>query len=267
MTTPGAAIRAFVMLLVIARCASAQGGSEPFAITDNSFFVEEAFTQDRGFVQNTFVWQRVRGGGWDANFTQEWPVISPRHQLAYTIPFDGGVLDTHLGGVLLTYRFQALTGGAARPRISPRVSLILPTGRPEDVGDRVGLQLNLSFSKQFGDFYVHTSAGLTRLHRVPLDSGTTSLTSPSAGGSVIWRLTQLLNLMLETGVEFTESAAATRVVRDTDVLVSPGFRAGWNISEQQLVVGVAVPVNRTSGRSSVGLLSYLSYELPFTKNH
>ena len=154
--------------------------AEPFAITDNSFFVEEAFNQDRGIVQNIFTWARADGGGWDAGLTQEWPAPGMAHQLSYTLPLDGGSDGTHVGSVLLNYRFQALKEAPGHPAFSPRLSLILPTGRRDGTGDRPGLQMNLPFSKQVGDVYVHWNAGVTWLQGVLAGAQTTSLASPQS---------------------------------------------------------------------------------------
>src|SRR5215510_16116014 len=66
-----------------------------FEITDNSFFVEEAFNQDRGIFQNIFSWARDGSGNWNASFTQEWPAPGVTHQLSYTVPFAGGRSEEH----------------------------------------------------------------------------------------------------------------------------------------------------------------------------
>ena len=61
----------------------------PFKIEDNSFFVEEAFNQEAGVVQNIFGAARL-GGKWGMTFTQEWPVASQTHQLSYTVAYLDG---------------------------------------------------------------------------------------------------------------------------------------------------------------------------------
>jgi hypothetical protein len=48
------------------------------------------------------------------------------------------------------------------------------------------------------------------------------------------------------------------------VTVSPGFRLGWNVGEQQIVIGVGVPVTR-GDRHDTAVLGYLSYERPFSR--
>ena len=73
----------------------------------------------------------------------------------------------------------------------------------------------------------------------------------------------MFNLMLESVVEFANDVAGTTTERERSLLVAPGFRTGWNRGEKQIVVGVAVPVTNAAGQSTVALLGYLSYELPF----
>jgi hypothetical protein len=147
--------------------------------------------------------------------------------------------------------------------------VLLPTGRPADYGDRPGIQVNLPISKQIGDFYVHGNAGFTRLFGVTslvgpavigFEPETRDLTSPTIAGSVIYRVAPMFNVMLESGIEFVDDFGQSR---PASVLLSPGFRAGWNLGDRQLVVGAAVPVTRYLGDTSVAVLGYFSYELPY----
>jgi hypothetical protein len=231
---------------VDAQSPSASGSSRKWEISDNSFLAEEAFNQETGVVQNIFMWTRGRQGTWSASFTQEWPSPGLKHQLSYSIPFTSTGDAAGVGDTLLNYRYQLREESARGPAISPRLSLILPTGGEADGlgGGTAGLDVNLPASKQFGDFYVHANVGYTWLPDV---QRTTHLV-----GSGIWRVTPMLNLMLEGVVNVDES-----------VTVSPGFRRGWNLGERQLVIGLALPITRTEGRSTAALLTYFSYELPF----
>jgi hypothetical protein len=54
-------------------------------------------------------------------------------------------------------------------------------------------------------------------------------------------------------------------LRDTAFTLSPGFRAGVNIGEKQVVLGFAAPVVWAEGTRSGGAFFYFSYELPFKK--
>ena len=242
-----AALIALVLIAAAARAgAQAPDRSRKWEILDNSFLVEESFNQEAGVVQNIFSWTRQRDGLWDASFTQEWPAPGMAHQFSYTLPFARSDASAGFGDVLLNYRYQLREETKSGPAISPRLSLILPTGRVDDGlgNDVVGLQVNVPASKQFGDFYLHANAGFTWLPDVQR--------TPHIAGSGIWRVAPMLNLMLEAVVEFDESAT-----------LSPGFRRGWNIGDHQIVVGAAVPVTRVNGRATAALLTYFSYELPF----
>ena len=220
--------------------------SRKWEILDNSFLVEEAFNQEAGVVQNIFTWTRGRDGAWGGTFTQEWPAPGMAHQLSYTLPFSGTGRASGIGDVLLNYRYQLREEDARGPAVSPRLSVILPTGREADgLGSgAAGLQFLVPASRQFGNLYVHANAGYTWLP----DVQRTTLVA----GSAIWRASPMFNLMLEAVAAFGESTT-----------VSPGFRRGWNVGAHQLVIGAAVPVTRAYGRSTAALLTYFSYELPF----
>jgi DtxR family Mn-dependent transcriptional regulator len=253
--------------------AAATGADQPFAITDNSFFIEEAFNQEPGIFQNIVTALREEGGAWGLQFTQEWPAPSMRHQVSYTmtlLSLDG---ETGAGNVLLNYRYQLAEEGPGRPAISPRVSLVVPVG-DEDRGlgnGSWGWQLNLPVSKQVRDFYFHGNVGLTwwpdvSTHRFAVDgsAGDVGLTSPFLGGSTIYRVAPMFNVLLEALVDWREFAAGPgRTDRETITVVSPGARGGWNIGDKQLVLGAAVPVTWVDETTSVGIFGYFSYELPF----
>ena len=249
--------------------------AEPFAIADNSFFVEEAFNQEARVFQN------IVGAAFEENwtiamtFTQEWPAPSMKHQLSYTATLANQDDETGPGDVLLNYRYQLLEEAPGRPAMSPRVSLIVPVG-DEDRGlgeGGWGLQFNLPVSKQAGDFYLHGNAGLTWFPSLPTDqypsvgllpAEDVSLASPFLGGSVIYRLRPMLHVMFESVVDWRESIAAASVTeRESAVILSPGARGGWNIGDKQVIVGLAFPVTRISGETSAGVFTYFSYELPF----
>ena len=231
---------------VAAQPTLAADSSRKWEITDNSFLVEESFNQEAGVAQNIFTWTRGRNGTWNGSFTQEWPAPGMTHQFSYSIPFASTGEAAGVGDVLLNYRYQLRTETPGGPAISPRLSVILPTGRQADGlgGATAGLDMNLPASKQFGDLYLHGNLGYTWLPDVQRTT--------HVAGSGIWRLAPMFNLMLEAIVNVEES-----------VTVSPGFRRGWSFGERQLVIGLALPVTRVDGRSTAALLTYLSYELPF----
>jgi hypothetical protein len=242
---------------------NATDSRRPFEITDNSFFVEEAFNQEPGIFQNIFGVQLHGRGDWDAAFTQEWPLFSQRHQISYTIPY-ASAETRGIGDVLVNYRLQVTNEGQARPAFSPRLSLIAPTGdssRNPGSG-RPGWEVNLPVSKQFGDLYLHGNAGFTR---VPFasDNDEHSLKRRVAA-SAIWRARPMLNLMLESVVEWDKSVESGATTRSRNVTVAPGLRTGRSAGDAQIIFGVAMPVAFSDGETEVGAFGYFSYELPFT---
>jgi hypothetical protein len=243
------ALLAAIAAVVFVCDASAQGvadSSRKWEIVDNSFLVEESFNQEPGVFQNIFSWMRSQDRSWQAAFTQEWPAPNLTHQFSYTVPFAGTPAASGMNDILLNYRFQWLTETDRHPAVSPRVSVIVPTGSETDgLGSGVvGLQVNVPASKQFGDLYLHANGGWTWLPSVDL--------TPHAAGSAIWRVMPMFNVMLESVAEFGDAFT-----------ISPGFRLGWNIGDHQLVVGAAAPLTRSDGRNTAAMLTYFSYELPF----
>jgi hypothetical protein len=264
------AASAVIAFLCFAGSAAAQatappaptGKDAPWPIADNSFLVEEAFNQEARIFQNIFGFTR-QDGDWNMTFTQEWPAPAMRHQLSYTLSAESAASRAGFGDVYLNYRFQALEEGPGRPAFSPRVSLIVPTGRQSAGAGEGGMQVNLPFSKQRGDYYLHGNAGFTWLPR----GERADLLSPALAGSVIYRLRPMLNLMLESVLEFEASDTPLGTVQRTrSFTLSPGVRGGWNVAKDtQVIVGAAMPITRVGGASSVGVFGYFSYELPFRK--
>ena len=251
-----------------AQTSASKDATRKFEILDNSFLVEEAFNQEAHIFQNIFSWTFARDGEWDGTVTQEWPLWGVKNQFSYTIPLSRADRRIGVGDVLLNYRYQLVEESARRPAVAPRASLILPTGSSADGfgHDVVGLQVNMAFSKQFRDLYVHWNVGSTWHPRVALAGGASraTLTSPQIAASAIWRVTPMLNMMFESVVQFEESVdAGTRVVDDRISTISPGFRRGWNIGDRQIVVGAAVPISLADGGRRTAFLTYFSYELPF----
>jgi DtxR family Mn-dependent transcriptional regulator len=256
---------AALFLLTCSSAASAQ--AQPFEILDNSFLVEEAFNQEAGIFQNIFGIHADDGDGWEAAFTQEWPLFTQTHQISYTVGALGADGSKGIADLMINYRWQATTESASTPAFSPRLSLILATGDADrGLGSGgAGWQVNLPFSKQLGDAYLHWNAGFTHIPSAEASGRAFNLWTPHLALSGIWRMRPMFNLMLESVVEWAQvidGGADTR--RETGVVLSPGLRTGWNVGDTQTIVGLAVPI-AVSGDASAGVFGYLSYELPFTR--
>jgi hypothetical protein len=241
--------------------------ARPFEIADNSFLVEEAFNQEPGVFQHIFNLRVGGGAEWEATFTQEWPVFTQTHQFSYTLPYAVTGAASGPGDVLINYRWQAVMEGPGVPAFSPRVSLILPSGSARDgLGNGgAGWQVNLPFSKQAGDLYVHWNAGFTHLPSAASGGLTRSLFSPHVALSGIWRARPMLHVMLENVIQWEASLQIEGTVRDPFVTVSPGLRFGWNTGDAQTIFGIAMPVEFAEGSTNVSAFGYFSYELPFLR--
>ena len=253
------------LLLLLTAAMPALAQAPPFEIVDNSFLVEEAFNQEAGVFQNIVNLHVLEKGGWETTFTQEWPLFTQTHQFSYTLSYAsaGGAsapLQIH-------YRLQAVQESASRPAFSPRVTLLLPSGSSANDldGGGYGWQVNLPVSKQFGDTYVHWNAGFTHTPSDRDGDADHNLLTPHAALSGIWRLRPMLNLMLESVIEWEEVVDAGAERRETVVTLSPGVRTGWNTGDTQTIVGLAIPMAFSEGPTDVGVFSYFSYELPFAR--
>ena len=91
---------------------------------------------------------------------------------------------------------------------------------------------------------------------------TATLTSPHVAASLVWNARPLFNVLTETVLLLDDNG-----VNHTAIMtLSPGFRAGWNLRDKrEIVVGGAIPTTVDANETSVAVLGYLSYELPFRK--
>jgi hypothetical protein len=257
---------------------AATDSNQPFEITDNSFLIEEAFNQEAGVFQNIFGAVFVQDTGWAATFTQEWPAPGMRHQLSYTIPFARIADENGLGDIGINYRYQLLEEGEGRPAMSPRLTMLCPTGNEgRGLGTGAwGLQINMPVSKQFGDVYVHGNAGFTWYPSVDsaifpstvpgslAAASDVSMFSPSAGGSVIYRLRPMFNLMLESLLVWQDAVIGPDATERRAIgVLSPGVRGGWNLGATQVILGFAVPVTWFDDVTDAGVFTYFSYETTF----
>lgn len=258
---------AAMIVLVLATSARAQNPPQPFEILDNSFLVEEAFNQEAGIFQNIFTVRLGEGDAWEAGFTQEWPVFTQAHQFSYTVAALSANGQRGLGDLQINYRWQASMESASVPAFSPRVSLILATGdASKGFGSGgPGWQVNLPFSKQFNDTYLHWNAGFTQTPGAEGPTRDHNLFTPHLALSGIWRLRPMFNLMLESVVEWEQFVEGDRTSRETVFTLSPGFRTGLGADLPQTILGVAMPIAVTGGDSSVGVFGYFSYELAFIR--
>ena len=241
-------------------------------IQDNSFLLEEAYNQESGVVQHISAFERVDGGDWAYNFTQEWPLGGIRHQLSYTIPVENPEgFGTGLGDVALNYRYQLAGNPDARAVAAPRLSVLLPTGDEEEGrgAGAVGLQVNLPVTLVLTDKVVtHWNAGATVTPSARNGLGDKSTTTNfNLGASVIWLLRPSLNLLVEALWLSEESVIGDGVTaREESGVLSPGIRLALDVAgDLQIVPGIAYTIGVTPDTTEDALFLYLSFEHPFKR--
>ena len=245
-------------------------------IEDNSFLIEEAYNQGRGIVQHISAFSRAEGGDWEYTFTQEWPFLSQHNQLSFTLPLarlsDGtGGRKTALGDIALNYRRQLLGVDGGSIALSPRLSVLLPTG-DETTGHGsggVGLQANLPLSILVSTRLVtHYNGGFTLTPSARNAAGDEATAFGfHAGASAIVLLTPRLNLMLEglwtrdhvvVGGDLTDGVEA--------VFLNPGLRYAFDTrGGLQIVPGIAYMIGVGPSAGENGIFLYLSLEHAFSQ--
>ena len=250
-------------------------------IEDNSFFVEEAFNQQKGIVQfiSTCYFTKIRQGNMAYSFTHELPLKGVKHQFSYTLNyfmFPSLLPNGHgLGDVMVNYRYE-LAGKNNWALVTPRLSLIIPTG---DVSKGLGsgawgTQVNLPVSKMLSNKLVtHYNAGFTFLKNAHYSLAEPSaqddfrqkdLTHFHAGASIIWLANDRINGMLEYMSSFNDQFDdAGQVNNQHQLLVNPGIRYAFKAGQSQIVPGISLPITWQEDQATTGLFLYLSIEPDF----
>ena len=235
-------------------------------IQDNSFLVEEAYNQEPGVVQHITTAQK-QGRDWFLSFTQEVPLGSQDHQVSYTLPYSllraNGRRPSGFGDAMVNYRYQAQYETDLLPAITPRFSLVLPTGNSfKGLGDGShGFDTNFAFSKVVSDrVTLHANVGWQTL----LDVNGRRPTSPSIGASAVYAVTRDFNLLFEAVAESQAQVEdGGRITRDNTLTLSPGFRYALNFpnaADLQVVMGAAAPITLSKQKPDYGAFLYLSFE-------
>ena len=241
-------------------------------IQDNSFLAEEAYNQEPGVVQHIQTFTRMwNSKTWAYSFTQEWPVPKHwRHQLSYTLveAKTDQNLDRSFGDLLLNYRYQLIGDGEAKLAVSPRATLIVPSGSLKNgstyggTGMQAVVPASLVLSR---NLVSHYDLGGTWVPRARDAAGDTAASyGYNAAGSLIWLAHSRLNGMFETS--WSSSHLASRP-HGTDVLntlwLAPGARFAFNFkSGLQIVPGVAYVAGVGPSSGDHGTFFYLSFEHP-----
>lgn len=244
---------------------------QPAGIQDNSFLIEESYNQDPSVVQEIsfFSWSALTHS-WVYTFTNEWPMNGIKHQFSYTVAAThaGAFPGTGTGDTALNYRYQLVGSGETRVAISPRLSVLIPSGDPRygrGFGG-TGLQTNLPLSVVANPKLVtHFNVGATWIPHAKNEIGArAALTGYNLGQSFVYLAKPRFNLMLETSYNDMEAVAAPgKTIRQKSLFMSPGIRWAYNLkSGLQIVPGIAAPFGVGPSSGDKGLIVYLSFEQP-----
>ena len=245
-------------------------------IQDNSFIIEEAYNQEYGIVQHisnfTYFWQTR---SWAYSFTQEWPVDrAPKNQLSYTLLVAHSGLagaGTGFGDVALNYRYQLVGDDEAKVAVTPRVSVLFPSGdsRFGRGAGGAGFQTNWAMSVVVNkQLTTHWNLGATVVPTGKDPAGDQSTTyAYNLGNSLVWTMHPRFNALLETFFVRGETVSSPRHTQWGDqLLLNPGVRWAYNFSSGlQIVPGIAVPLGVGPSAGSKGVFFYLSFEHPYRK--
>jgi len=233
---------------------------------------EEAYNQEPGVVQHISAFTRMwNSKTWAYSFTQEWPVpYHWRHQLSYTLveAKTGQEINRSFGDVLINYRYQLIGSGETRLAVSPRATLILPTGSVKNGSGYggPGVQAVLPASLVLNRHFVsHYDLGGTLIPQARDAAGDSAASyGYNATGSLIWLAHSRINGMFETA--WTSAHLVSRP-HGTDLQktlwLAPGVRGAFNFkSGLQIVPGVAFVSGVGPSSGDHGAFFYLSFEHP-----
>jgi hypothetical protein len=246
-----------LLLLALAAPAAAQtgGGEGAEPIEVNGFFVEEAYNQEAGILQQIATFTAVRHGGWSADLSQEWPLFSERHQLDLALRVGQ---DAGLTGAGAEYRYLLTGGEDAVFSLSPGIEAAW--SREEGEWE---LEAVLPASVQLTETLVaNTNVGVS--FAVEDFGGKPGLT---VGEGLIWRAHPRLNLLVEAVWSRGEPLLGEEQAgEDRSFVVSPGLQYAFSLGDDvQLVPGIAFPVGVGPSDGQRAVMLYLSLEHPFRR--
>jgi hypothetical protein len=235
-------------------------------IVDNSFLLEEAFNQEWGTYQFIQKYQTSsRDGGHQYILSTEIPLTDKTHQLSFEIPLE----KRQIGDTNISYRWQPLNEDGLI--LAERFGLIFPTGSAkEESGNGVyGFEFMKAATLILGNnFMNHWNLGFLILPDAKITNSkrNRTLTSFTAGPSLVWLLKDHFNLFIEGLFESSQKIDPDGSKIETSTFtVNPGLRFSrhlkWN--DTQVVPGLSFPIRFLNGPAEKGIFLYLSFEPRF----
>jgi hypothetical protein len=178
------------------------------------------------------------------------------------------------GDTALNYRYQLVGSGETKLAVSPRISVLMPTGN-STLGRGFGgwgLQTNLPVSVALGRrFVTHWNAGVTWVPSAQdVAHQKAGVVNPNLGQSTVFLAHPRFNVLCEWVWSWNAAVLGPgETVRSQNLFVNPGVRWAYNFkSGLQIVPGVGVPVGVGPSAGQKGMIFYLSFEhgLHFAKS-
>ena len=241
-------------------------------IEDNSFLLEEAFNQEWGVYQFIQKYQTFnKAGTYDYAFENEIPITDKEFQFSYEIPVAQPEKGRpgYMGDMSLNLRWQPLNKDGFL--LAERFGLIVPTGNAkEDSGNNVyGFEFMQAATLTINEKWMnHWNFGFSVQPNARTNNITKrrTITTATAGSSLIYRMREDFNLMFEALLETAQEVdAAGNKTPATYLTLNPGFRWAWDFEwkETQIVPGVSFPTEVINNTVENGVLVYLSIEPKF----
>jgi hypothetical protein len=247
--------------------------SQAFArIEDNSFLLEEAFNQEWGVYQFIQKYQTSKvAKGYEYSFENEIPISDKTHQFSYGFARlrEDANSESAISDTTLNYRWQPLNKDGFL--LAERFGLIVPTGRVNKGGGNgvYGVEFMQAATLTVRDNVMnHWNMGFSVLPNAKskgIDKRRT-LTSFTAGSSLVWLCQDNLNFLLEGLLQSSQSTNPDgSKTPETTFTINPGvrFALDFDYLDTQVVPGISFPTELLNGPTEHGVLVYLSIEPKF----
>ncbi len=243
-------------------------------LQSNDLLVETPYTQERGEVQHTFKFGRTRHENWASTFTQEWPILSEKHQLTFSLPAQVGRNDEGgrgVGDAVVEYTYQLLGGNESRLTISPKIGLSVPTGKASRElgsgapGIALSVPVGLMLAPSVG-IISNVSAGVFG-QALNSEGEAVRRKFLEVGQSLVWYAHPRLNALLEAKWERAIAVEDNgHRLRKDELFLAPGLRWAHLVGNKiALMPGISVPIGIGASRGDRGILFSLAIEHPFGK--
>jgi hypothetical protein len=249
-------------------------------IEDNSFLLDEAFTQEKGVMQfiSNFHWSNLGSNGMAYTFTHEIPVVNNHHQVSYTVQYHfsqpfGETRYSGPGDATIGYTYL-VAGKDDWMMMVPQINFIIPAGDPVKglghggFGGNLGLALTKRLSSAIvthynishtiiyqADYYMNTAHAENR-------KAEKNIKIETFAAGVIWYPTSRFNLMFESVANYLNDIQANGSgLRGWQLTSNPGLRFAADLHKALLVAGASFPYTfDVNSKGQAGIFVYLSLE-------